>query len=116
MQAIEQVYFLRSLQPSQAACIPLQRAENQRIEPYQVFCSVLLTHFFMAHIMLHPGERFDHSHQGTSTTWLVKGAVELEVNGQIQRLTKGNVIEIPAHAMHCVTNVGRGQAVVGCAH
>jgi mannose-6-phosphate isomerase-like protein (cupin superfamily) len=67
-------------------------------------------------LTLAPGEVFEHTHQYDSTTTLLKGSVEVVVDGVRTALARGVATPIPARVPHTMVNVGRSVAVLECVH
>ena len=54
-----------------------------------------------------PGSAFGrHSHPGEEIVYVLEGLLEYEVDGKIVTLKKGDVLFIPAGAVHSAKNVG----------
>lgn len=69
----------------------------------------------MATIGLDPGERFEHTHTGPSTTYLISGDVEVQLGDLTIPLTTAP-LAIPPNTPHTMINVGPAKAFVGCGH
>ena len=54
-----------------------------------------------------PGQRWEgFTHETDEVVCMLKGKIELEMNGKIQTLESGDEAFIPARAQHSVRNVG----------
>ena len=67
-------------------------------------------------MVLSPGEVFEHTHHGESTTTLIEGSVDLFVEGSRQALVAGLPTPVPARVSHVLVNTGVTPAIVECAH
>lgn len=65
---------------------------------------------------LAPGEKFEHTHQGESTTTLLTGSVDIVVDGVRTALPLDQPIPVPPHVNHVLINVGDVPAVLECVH
>jgi mannose-6-phosphate isomerase-like protein (cupin superfamily) len=67
-------------------------------------------------LILEPGEVFEHTHQDSSITMLVEGAVDLVVGSERSPLARGEERTIPAGVAHWLVNVGVQLAMLKCVH
>jgi mannose-6-phosphate isomerase-like protein (cupin superfamily) len=72
--------------------------------------------FCMAKIILEPGEVFEHFHSESSQTVLLEGRVQMTFGSHHLSLVQNEVVPVPAHQSHTLTNVGLTEAVVWCSH
>jgi quercetin dioxygenase-like cupin family protein len=68
------------------------------------------------HMLLEPGETFEHSHQGSSITTLIEGEVDLITEGVRVSLVAGAATPLAPNVSHVLVNVGDGVATVKCIH
>ncbi|QTA37764.1 cupin domain-containing protein [Thermosipho ferrireducens] len=67
----------------------------------------------MVHIKLKP-EALLHAHKSDvdAILYVLSGIVEVEINGELARLEKNEMIEFPKNILHSVKNVGSDEAEV----
>ncbi len=68
------------------------------------------------HMVLAPGEVFEHRHSGDSTTTLLDGSVDLIVGDTRTALVVDVATPIPAHVSHQLINTGLVPATLKCVH
>jgi mannose-6-phosphate isomerase-like protein (cupin superfamily) len=72
--------------------------------------------FFMAKIILEPGEVFEHFHSESSQTVLLEGRVQMAFGEKMIPLVVNQAVNVPAQQSHTLTNSGATDAVVWCTH
>ena len=72
--------------------------------------------FFMAKIILEPGEVFEHFHSEPSQTVLLEGLVQMTFGEKFVPLVLNQMVDVPAQMSHTLKNVGTKEAVVWCSH
>jgi quercetin dioxygenase-like cupin family protein len=65
---------------------------------------------------LEPGETFEHTHNGSSTTTLLEGSVDLIVGGTRTALVVGVPTVLAANVSHVLVNTGHEIAMLRCVH
>lgn len=65
---------------------------------------------------LEPGEVFEHFHSESSQTVLLEGFVQMTFGDNHLSLIPNEVVPVPPHQSHTLTNVGTMEAVVWCSH
>lgn len=65
---------------------------------------------------LEPGETFEHTHRGLSTTTLIEGAVDIIVGGSRSSLVIGVPMPLAPNVSHVLVNVGEALAALDCVH
>lgn len=68
----------------------------------------------MAKLILDVGESFEHQHSHDTITTLVSGEVALKMGGRVQKLVRGEAMQIPRSLSHQIINTGKSEAVIEC--
>jgi quercetin dioxygenase-like cupin family protein len=51
-----------------------------------------------------------HTHPGEEIIYVIEGSLEYEIDGTLAKVKAGDVLFVPAGAIHTAKNVGRGNA------
>jgi quercetin dioxygenase-like cupin family protein len=89
-----------------------QPTDIKRIDLQQHDLSVPGREVVQVRVDLGPGAPFvKHTHPGEEIIYVLEGSLEYQVEGQPPRtVTAGDVLFVPAGAVHAVRNVGSGNA------
>ena len=70
--------------------------------------------FYMLHRVFKPNEDIGmHTHQGVEISWVVRGAIRLEIRGGVSKVYHaGESFLVPRGVVHDPINVGNGEAEV----
>ena len=89
-----------------------QQAEALRTELQRHDLSVPGREVIQVRVEIAPGTVFpSHTHPGEEIIYVIEGAWEYVVSGKPVRANAGDVLFVPAGAIHSAKNVGTGRAV-----
>ena len=89
-----------------------QQAEAQRTELQRHDLSVPGREIIQVRVEIGPGSVFpSHTHPGEEIIYVLEGAWEYEISGKPVKAKAGDVLFVPAGAVHSAKNVGTGTAV-----
>jgi quercetin dioxygenase-like cupin family protein len=89
-----------------------QPAEAQRTELQRHDLSVPGREVIQVRVEIEPGSVFpSHTHPGEEVIYVIEGAWEYEISGKQVKAKAGDVLFVPAGAIHSAKNVGTGKAV-----
>ena len=90
--------------------LPAQQPGVKRTDLQQHDLSVAGREVVQVRVELEPGVKFPrHSHPGEEIIYVLSGSLEYQIEGKPPMILKaGDVLFIPARAIHTAKNVGRG--------
>ena len=95
-----------------AHIVQAQGAEATRTELQRHDLSVPGREVIQVRVDLAPGTVFpSHTHPGEEIIYVIEGEWEYEISGKAVKAKAGDVLFVPAGAIHSAKNVGTGKAV-----
>jgi quercetin dioxygenase-like cupin family protein len=92
--------------------IQAQQAEARRTELQRHDLSVPGREIIQVRVEIPPGSVFpSHTHPGEEVIYVIEGSWEYTISGKPVKATAGDVLFVPAGAIHSAKNVGTGNAV-----
>jgi quercetin dioxygenase-like cupin family protein len=88
-----------------------QQAGIKRTPLQQVDLSIAKREVVQVRVDFEPGSGFpDHTHPGEEIIYVIEGTFEYVIDGKVSRAKAGEVLFVPAGAVHSAKNVGTTKA------
>ena len=88
--------------------VEAQQSGIRRTELQQHDLSTLGLEVVQVRVDLDPGNSFPkHTHPGEEIIYVIEGSFEYEIGGKVSKVKAGDVLFVPAGAVHSAKNIGK---------